>query len=416
MRILFASTNLPIVANNGQAIRSLSILRALAAIGHDVTFVSFADRDRPKTLQPISDYCREIDLLEWRVPILSQHSDYLGRLACLIGGKSYSVERFRSPLMQDRIQQRLRGGGFDLIVADSLYSLVNIPQTDVPIALNCHNVEHVILDRYASIEKSFVKNLYAKIEAHLLRSAEHRGCQRVALAMVCSNHDRNILHQLSVDLPIVVVPNAVDIDGYPLHQADWGSSEIILFQGGMDWYPNRDAVEFFAKAILPLVRVECPNVRFVVAGRNPPARFVEKFRRNIGIEFTGTVPDMRPYLSAATVVVVPLRLGSGTRIKILEACAMGKPVVSTSVGAEGLELKGEDEILLEDRPDDFARAVVTLLRDPIRREAMGRSARAVIVERYSQPVLRNSLDAAIRSLPKTACRTAVRQPVGSCPN
>src|SRR5207245_3758284 len=97
----------------------------------------------------------------------------------------------------------------------------------------------------------------------------------------------------------------------------------------MDWYPNQDAVEFFAHAIFPLVRAECPEVKFVVAGRNPPAYLVDKLSASNGVEFTGTVPDMRPYLSAAAVVVVPLRFGSGTRIKILEACAAGKPVVST---------------------------------------------------------------------------------------
>src|SRR5271156_4290316 len=166
----------------------------------------------------------------------------------------------------------------------------------------------------------------------------------------------------------------------------------------MDWYPNRDAVEFFARAILPRVRAVFPEARLIVAGRNPPRQFVDQFRSDPKIEFTGTVPEMRPYLSAATVVVVPLRLGSGTRIKILEACAAGKPVVSTSLGAEGLGLAAEKEIILADDPDQFARSVVTLLRDPARRDAIAASARIVILERYSHLALKRSLETVISSL------------------
>ena len=165
----------------------------------------------------------------------------------------------------------------------------------------------------------------------------------------------------------------------------------------MDWYPNRDAVEFFARAILPRVRAKCPDVRLIVAGRNPPNQFVEQFRSDRKIEFTGTVPDMRPYLAAATVVIVPLRVGGGTRIKILEACAAGKPIVSTSVGAEGLDLEPGKEIILADDPREFARSVVNLLQHPARSEAVARSARAAVVERYSHVTLKKSLDALISS-------------------
>jgi glycosyltransferase involved in cell wall biosynthesis len=165
----------------------------------------------------------------------------------------------------------------------------------------------------------------------------------------------------------------------------------------MDWYPNRDAVDYFAERILPLVRAECPNVKFVVAGRNPPVQLVGKYRNDHNIEFTGTVPDMRPYLSAATVVVVPLRFGSGTRIKILEAGAAGKPVVSTSIGAEGLNLEHGKEILLADLPAEFARSVIQLLRDSARRDSIGTAARAAIVKHYSERALKCSLRAAISS-------------------
>jgi len=144
MRILFVSPNLPVPPNNGQAIRSLSIVQALSSSCHELSFVSFKDKDRAETLYPLSLYCREIELLGRDLTNMSQHSDYRRRAGCLLSLKPYSLERFRSEPMQARIQRQMSAKRFDLIVCDGLYALVNIPKTDVPIALNCHNVEYVI--------------------------------------------------------------------------------------------------------------------------------------------------------------------------------------------------------------------------------------------------------------------------------
>jgi glycosyltransferase involved in cell wall biosynthesis len=154
-------------------------------------------------------------------------------------------------------------------------------------------------------------------------------------------------------------------------------------------------VEFFARFILPLIRAKYPHVKFVVAGRNPPPNFVQQFSSDPAIEFTGTVPDMRPYLANATVVVVPLRMGGGTRIKILEACASGRPVVSTRIGAEGLNFEASKEIILADDPAEFARGVVGLLSDSAQAAAVAASARIAVVERNSHDVLKKALDGVI---------------------
>lgn len=399
MRILFASTSLPVPPNNGQAIRTLSIVRALQSLGHELTFASFASADLPASLAPLSLWCGAIDVLEGndKLTNMSQQQDWYGRLACLLSRKPYAVERFRSPLMWEKIAQRLKESSFDLIFCDSLYALVNVPRCEIPIALNCHNVEHLIPQRYAELEQNHAKKWYALVESHLLRQAERRACLRAAFAMACSENDRKLLLQLRRELPIFVVPNAVDTEAYSsaADSANEITGSVVLFQGGMDWYPNRDAVEFFAESVLPLVRSACPEVRFVVAGRNPPAYLVDKFRNEPDIEFTGTVPDMLPYLTAATVAVVPLRLGSGTRIKILEACASGKAVVSTSIGAEGLNLEPGKEIVLADDPREFARSVVGMLRDSVRRNTIGAAARAAIVKRYSERALKDSVQTAL---------------------
>jgi polysaccharide biosynthesis protein PslH len=400
MRILFLSTNLPIPPNNGQAIRTLSLIRGLRSLGNELTFVSFAPPSRPATLAPLNSYCETVELLHGssKLTNMSQRLDYVGRIRSLVSGKPYSVERFRSLAMQSAIESQLKDRRFDLVICDSLYALVNVPAVDLPIGLNCHNVEHVILFRYAQLEKSRSKRWYARIEARRLREAERAACRRAAFLMACSQHDRDLLAQISPDLAISVVPNAVDAEGVEVLDLPETAAPIVLFQGGMDWYPNRDAVEFFAAGILPLIRSVCADVKFVVAGRNPPAYLVDKFRDDHAIEFTGTVSSMLPYLAAATVLVCPLRLGSGTRIKILEGCAAAKPVVSTTIGAEGLNLEHGKQILLADDPAEFARFVIEVLRDRVRARSIGSAARAAVLQRYSESAVTDSLRTTLSAL------------------
>lgn len=406
MKILFVAVDLPVPPNSGQAIRNLSILQGLQSGGHEVTFVCLAHKGRPKDLDPLSSFCPSIDILERRMTNLTQQTDYLRRIRFLLALRSFSVERFRSEAMLETIQQHLQGENYNLIICDGIHALTNVPETKVPIALNCHFFEHVILEQYARLERNPFKKYYARIESRLMQIAERHGSYRVSRAMVCSQADERLLRRFRQDLSVFVVPNVVDTDLiHPVERspAD-GADSVLLFSGQMDWYPNRDAVEYFARAILPRVRTEYPKVRFIVAGRNPPPRFVEQFKSDPWIEFTGTVLDIRPYLAAATLVVVPLRFGSGTRIKILEASAAGKPVVSTSIGAEGLILEAGKEIIIADRPADFARSVVTMLQNPAQRDALANCSRTAVTERYSHRALKKSLDLLISSLPSEDSR------------
>ena len=411
MRILFVSTILPIPTNNGRAMRSMSVLHGLWGVGHDLTFVSFAPRSRAANLEPLSRWCSQIDLLNMELPNLSEESNYFERIKSLLQAKSYTIQRFRSHAMRAKIQAHLSTGTVDLIVCDSLVSFVNVPKTSAPIALNCHNVEHVILKRYAEIEPNFARRLYARIEAALIRHAERDACRRATIAMACSEVDRIMLRELRASLPVFVVPNAVDGDSVQTADNHNEQDRLLLFQGGMDWYPNRDAVEFFAEQILPLVRAEYPGVRFVIAGRTPSQDLVERLDGKNGISFTGTVPNMAPYVAAATVVVAPLRLGSGTRIKILEACAAAKPVVATSLGAEGLELDNGKQIILADDPAKFAASVIGLLRDSAQRDEIGRSARRAVMERYSQAVVELKLNFALSSIAHNKLKSMASGPI-----
>jgi polysaccharide biosynthesis protein PslH len=391
MRVLLLSVTSPIPANNGVKMRTCSVLRALAAEGHEVVLVAFADPSERNGGHPeLSRLCRSVTLVPHTFKSLSASRDYFGYAKQLVSRFPHGAETSRSPEMAAQLAQILGQKAIDVILSEQTDLLVNLPaRLSVPLIVDFHNVEYLILERYLRFERNPGKQLYAWLECQKLRHWERRACQMATVALACSSHDRTLLRQLRADLPVSVVPNVVDVTEYK--PGNEGIVPKILFQGGMDWYPNRDAAEFFARKIFPLVRKEVPEARFVVAGRNPPEKFRRSLSETPGVEFTGTVPDMRVEISSATVCVVPLRIGSGTRLKILEAAAMAKPIISTSVGAEGLEFLNGEEIILEDDPSAFARALVKLLEAPADRKHLGEAARKRAEQQYGFPVLRSSL-------------------------
>lgn len=394
MRLLFLSMTLPWPPNNGHRMRTWSLLRALTAEGHQTTLLAFAyPADLGGDTGPLRQVCTQLEVVPLELASLAGWIGALDRLRALIGSAPYAAGRYRSPEMAGRIQAQLESGRFDAVIVDTVFGTVNLPPTDVPLLLNNVDVEHVVLERYVRCERNPAKRLYAWLEARRLRRFEAEACRRAAVGMPCSAVDGARLHALCPGLPLVVVPNVIDTAEYVPPGDDVG--DVVLYQGGLDWYPNRDAAQFFASEILPRVRRSRPGTRFVVAGRNPPAAFRRRLASVSGLEFTGTVPDMRPVLSRASVCVVPLRIGSGTRMKILEAAAMGKPVVSTRLGAEGLNFAEDLEILLADDPAAFSRQVVRLLEDAAFRRAVGRAARRRVEQEYTPAVLRHQLGRAL---------------------
>lgn len=408
MRLLFLSLAFPVPANNGYKMRTWAVLRALAAEGHEITLLSFAHADEVNDEKAVREVCRHIELVPLTLINASATSDYPGRLAALFSAFPYGVLRFRSEDMKARIRGWLHSQRVDVVLCDTPYPIINIPTVlSVPMIVNGHNIEHMLLQRYVAFERNLMKKGYAWLELQKQRRWEQRACSRANLVMVCSEHDRSVMARLCPKTAVAMVPNVVDTETYL--QKGEAEPKTVLFQGGMDWYPNRDGVEFFISDILPELRRLVPGVRFVIAGRNGCEKFLRRFAGIPGVEFTGTVPDMRTEIAKATVCVVPLRIGSGTRLKILEAAAMGKPIVSTRVGAEGLEFRNGEEILVTDEPQAFALAVADLLNDTSRRQALGQAARRCVEQRYSFQIVRSAVRQAFDELNGRPLRGA-RQP------
>ncbi len=390
MRILFVALQFPMPANNGLKMRSWSLLQALADEGHQLSLIYFqqASEAQAESL-PLGSVCPDVTAVFLRFTSLSSSRDYWRRALAVFSSQPYASGRFLSPVMRKQIGEILSRHQFDLIIADTAFSMLNLPTTDVPVALNAHNLEYLILKRYLSCESNPLKLAYGWLETRKVRRWESEACFHANYVLCCSQRDRELIQELCPGVPTMVVPNIVDVSSYS--QTEDVNEPVLIYQGGMDWYPNRDAVEYLVFEILPMLRRLVPHCKVLVAGRNPSAEFRRRFEGNAEVSFTGTVADMRLEIAKAAVSVVPLRIGSGTRLKILEAAAMGMPIVSTTLGAEGLEFIDGSEILIADHPQAFAEAVAGLLNDAARRHSIGCAARRRVEQQYSMPVLRESL-------------------------
>jgi sugar transferase (PEP-CTERM/EpsH1 system associated) len=289
--------------------------------------------------------------------------------------------RWRVPALRREVARRLARGDFDLCVADFLAAVPNVPaDAPVPTVLFAHNVEHVIWRRLAEVETTAVRRALLEVEWRKMRRFEAAACRRASLTLAVSEADKAGLEALAPGARVAVVPTGVDTSFFRPEDGRDGEAGIV-FTGSMDWHPNEDAVLHFLGSILPLVRRELPGARLTIVGRNPSER-LRAACAAAAAHVTGTVDDVRPFVASASVCVVPLRIGGGTRLKIFEALAMGKAVVSTAVGAEGLPLVPGEHYLHADDPAAFAASVVSLVRDRERRRRIGAAGRRLVEEQY----------------------------------
>jgi glycosyltransferase involved in cell wall biosynthesis len=269
-----------------------------------------------------------------------------------------------------------------------------------------HNVEAEIWRRHAETDRPRLARLLYRMQHRRMRTYEGRTLGRFDAVLAVSDVDRDTFGRLypgSVKRAIHVVPTGVDT-GFFAPSPSEPASRHLVFTGSMDWLPNEDAMTFFCSEVLPRIRAHDPNTTLTIVGR-APTRGVRKLADLDGVTVTGRVDDVRPYVGGAAVYVVPLRIGGGTRLKIFEAMAMGKAVVSTSVGAEGLPVSDGEHLLIADQPAAFADRVLELFRDLSRRRSLEESARSLVMERYDWSAVAGELETA---LVRVACAPPMR--------
>ncbi|MGH2650751.1 MAG: glycosyltransferase [Actinomycetota bacterium] len=367
--------------NTGGRLRSLHMIDELSR-RHRVTLVTtHPPGEDVANLVARLPACERIDSIPYRLP--KQGSARFARAVAGSWTSPYPADlwRWRIPEVRALIRQRTLEG-VDLCVADFLVAMPNLPASSAaPVVLFEHNVEYMIWKRLHEVEKRGWRRALLALEWRKMRRYEAKACARAALTVAVSDADRALLMACAPGADIQAIPTGVDTSYFHPNGAAEAPATLV-FTGSMDWYPNEDAIMYFMDAILPNIRREVPGVSLAVVGRDPTPRLRE-VGAAAGVRVTGTVPDVRPYMAEAAVYIVPLRVGGGTRLKIFEALAMGKAVVSTRVGAEGLPIVSEQHFLEADGSAAFSRAVINLLKDPVRRRSLGSAGRRLVEERYS---------------------------------
>lgn len=373
MRVLWVKAGKLLPVDTGGKIRSYNLLRFLART-HEVTLLSYyGGRRDPDYEAALLQEIPGSQTLHTAAPdanAIQRGLDYLYRLPRLA---PYAVSKFTHPAVQATVARSLSSGRFDVAVCDFLSASLNFPaKLATPCVLFQHNVETSLWQRMAAMESNPVRKLSFAIESAKMTRYERATLGKFHHVIAVSEHDRQQMLKMNPACQITVVPTGVDTQKFNVAPPSSTRPPRVVFTGSMDWEPNIDAVDYFCSQIWPAIRQEFPDAIFQIVGRNPFPK-VQRLASE-SVQVTGTVPSVAEYLELASVVVVPLRIGGGTRLKIFEAMAMGKALVSTSIGAEGLEVESGRHLLLADHASSFADAVILLLRDAALRRKFEQAA------------------------------------------
>ena len=412
MRLLWIKTSPLHPLTRGGDLRTYNLLVWLTR-WHHITFAGMvADGSQRKGTEMATQYSAVSVWTEEPKASLepSRWRFLFGALNNLYSTLPYAAERFGSKNWSEQIRRLLVDEKFDLVVCDFLFPAASLPW-EVKAACGCpwvlfqHNVESMIWHRRAQ-QKAGVAALYYRGQRDRMLRFEREVSSRFDGVLAVSEEDARIFRtEMQLSNVLGVVPTGVDLEYFQSVPRTASAAPTVVFMGSMDWYANLDGVKWFAEEVWPLVQRDVPQARFVVVGRKPPAEIVALASSGRNIEVTGTVPDVRPFLRGADVVVVPLRIGGGTRLKIYEAMAAEVPVVSTRVGAEGLNVEDGRHLLLADSAGDTAAQVVRVLRTP----ALGAELARYALEELARPC---SWEAAARIF-ETACMDLRRNLSGS---
>jgi len=382
MRILWVKAGGLLPLDSGGRIRSYNLVRELAK-AHQVTFFGFHGQEDEAAHAELNSICEQVVCFPLQLPSPKSVGESFRYLAGLASREPYSIRKYYRPHVARELDALVKKGNYDVIVCDFVCAASVIPW-DSPShkVLFTHNVEATIWKRHYEVASNPVWKFIAWREWRAMERAENGHLRKADLVLAVSNADRDVFARVISPEKLRVIPTGVDIDYFaPRPAAE--EENLLVFTGSMDWLPNEDGVFYFAKEILPRISQAVPAVRLIVVGRKPSRRLEALAAENNQIQLTGWVEDVRPHVARASACVVPLRVGSGTRLKIFEAMSMGKAVISTTIGAEGLPVDSGRHLLLADRPEDFAKAAVLLLQNKSERRRLGAEARTLVETKFS---------------------------------
>lgn len=374
MNILVLSPFVPYPLDQGGKIRTFNIIRNLAR-SHAITLATLADDGLTVNAGPLEEYCEELVVVDRPARL------WPDRIAFFSGSDPYNVIRYHSAELRRKLAELRERKRFDLVLVEfsMMWQYADL-FPGVPVVLDAHNIEADIITQIGQGQSSRFWKFFYGLEERRLRRCEQQAWQECALCCTVSDRERTMISVfVGNDAKVLMIPNGVDLERFAFRPKR-ATGKDILFLCGMDYLPNLDSASYFLEEIFPLVRKIVLGVRLNIVGRE-----LWKIGDSAGegAVLHENVPDVLPWLAGADLLVVPLRHGAGTRIKIMEAMAAGVPVVTTSKGCEGIAVANGEHLLIADTPEEFAAAVGMLLGDRTLADRLRGNARRLVEMRYS---------------------------------
>lgn len=394
MRVLMLTQVVVYPADAGPKVKTLQVLRHLAA-QHDVVYCTFVRSEKEvQDAGKLREFCHKVVT----VPIKrSRVSDVRFMLESLLTDDSFLLRRDDRAEMQAMVRQLLAEEQIDVLHVDQLNMMRFVPHGwKGTVILDEHNAVWQVVERLHRGASNPLARLMLGREVRLVRKQEGVACRRAQVVLAVSAHDQEALREVAgASVPVEVVPITVDAEQFrPVYEAREPHANQAFTIGTMFWPPNSEGVIWWLREGYQQLRSLCPAVTYDIVGARPPQALQTLAESCEGVHVYGYVADATPFWQHATLLAVPLLSGGGVRVKILEAMAMGVPVVSTTMGCEGLDVRHNEHLLIADTPADFARACATILQDKAQAQRLAQNARQLILERYDAPVALRPLDAA----------------------
>lgn len=388
MKILQLCHKPPMPAVDGGSIAISNIAQGLLAAGHQVKVLAVATQKHPYKPQDIpEDYMRAT---QFEAVFINTELNVFNAFVSLLKGDAYQVSRFYSKEMAQKLISVLQADSYDIVQLESIFVAPYIhiirQYSKAKVVLRAHNVEHLIWQRIAQNHSSLVKKILAGKLYHQLKKYECSLIGKVDGYMTISDVDYKFFHELAPSVPGVVIPFSINIDNYTVDEEYIPSEQPKLFHlGSMNWMPNVEALEWFLDDIFPEIQKHFPTLVFTVAGRGIPEQIKKYASQNVII--AGEVESANDFMTSQDIMIVPLLSGSGVRIKIIEGMALGKTIITTTVGAEGLDVENEKNIFIADTAEEIVSVLEKCIKTPDICTIIGENARNYVALNHNSEIV-----------------------------
>lgn len=377
MKILQITPRLPYPLVDGGSIESYNTIKYLALRKHDITLISLVVER--KKVPELEKYCKLISIEK------DTKNNFLGYIFNIFSNTPYTISKYLSNNIKKEIRELLKKDKYDIVVLNQLhtayYGIFIKEEFNMPVVLREQNVETIIMRRFYKNNKNLFIKLYAYLQYKKLYKYESKICEIFDRCIMITKNDEKIIKEMNPNIKTNVIPAGVDTSYFsPIKVREEAFSIVSI--ASMDWLPNVEGIKWFCDKVYPLIRKIIPKIRLYIVGKNPP-KIIKKLNNRNNIIVTGYVKDVKKYFTKGQIFIVPLKTGGGMRIKILQALAMGKAIVSTSIGCEGIDVIDGKNIYIADKPEDFAQKVIFLLNNEKERKRLGDEGIKLVNEKYS---------------------------------